>query len=368
VIPVYEPMFTEQTMIHAKKALDSGWISSTGGYYLERVPVMLQEELGVKYVLLTSSGTTAMHLVAKCLEYKYPEKHNLIVPNNVYVAAWNAFLYNNHFRLSVMNINSDTWNQDFSDVSMGSKLRTIEHWSNVFLIVHNLGNIVNVPYLKKKYPKAVFVEDACESFGGKYSGISVGSASLCSGLSFYGNKNITSGEGGAFLTNDEELYNYAKKLHGQGQSNKKFIHDTLGYNYRMTNLQAAILYGQLLDWPEIKEKKEKIFSRYRTTFENMQHVVNQKICSNTVHSNWMFGLKFLTADSYDHLKVYFESFGIDTRPMFYPINKHTHLKKIMRYADDTAVTLSNKIAILPSYPNLTEKDQGKIIDAVSRYV
>ena len=113
------------------------------------------------------------------------------------------------------------------------------------MIVHNIGNVIDVPMLKNRFPNTIFIEDNCEGFLGKYGDKYTGTDSFASSISFFGNKTLTSGEGGAFITNDCDVFEYINKIKSQGQSNEKFIHDVLGYNYRMTNVQAAILLGQL---------------------------------------------------------------------------------------------------------------------------
>ena len=238
-IPVYVPYFTKESLRYAHDALDSGWFSSKG-MYLGLLEAKLKEFFNIKYVLLTNTGTAALHLIIKSLRKFFPELDTVLVPNNVYVAAWNVFYFNSqHYTLKNLDTNLDTWNFNIWENE------NIIYNYDIVLAVHNLGNIINIPKLSRKFPHAIFIEDNCEGFGGMYEEKYSGTKSLASAISFFGNKNVTSGEGGALLTNSEDVYNYSRLLWGQGQSNKKFIHLEVGYNYRMTNIEAAILLGQI---------------------------------------------------------------------------------------------------------------------------
>jgi perosamine synthetase len=237
MIPVYKPYLPPSSLKYAHDALDSTWISSQG-QYLSLVTQKLQDVLHTPYIIPLNNGTSACHLMAKALYRAYPPSHGkkkIIVPNNVYVAAWNAFLFDSNYELIPVDANLDTWNIDMDKLETAI---TADPDADV-LIVHNVGNVINVPRLQQKFPNVHFVEDNCEGFLGGYGGLATGCASFASAVSFFGNKNITSGEGGLFITNSEVAYDYAKCVQGQGQSKTRFIHKELGYNYRMTNVQAS---------------------------------------------------------------------------------------------------------------------------------
>ena len=359
-IPIYKPYFTERSLRYAHDALDSTWISSQGKY-LEMTKERLQDFLGVKYILLTNTGTAANHLMAKGLKLKDSTIKNILVPNNVYIAAWNGFLFDRgDFTLINTDTDLETWNYDRSSYDVK------RHEVLAILIVNNLGNIINVPKLQREQPNALFVEDNCEGFGGMYEGKFSGTMSLCSTLSFYGNKNITSGEGGALVTNDSDLYEYARLVWGQGQSNEKFVHSILGYNYRMTNVEAAILYGQLDLYSEILDRKTNIFNWYKKELSGIQNIKFQKEEENTIHSKWMFGIRIVGNKDYKSIERFFIDNGIETRPFFYHIQKHKYLNSIWNNMTN-AKLLANEIFILPSYPSLSEKEIKYISNKVKEY-
>lgn len=347
MIPVYSPFLTAAGIEYTKRAINSGWVSSNGAY-LEKTTTGLLSLTKQKYVLLTNCGTAANHLMAIGLRYKYPKIKNLIVPNNVYVAAWNQFLVNPKFKLIPVDCSIRTWNICGEELEGAIEQSSPE--DTAILIVHNLGNIVNVPKLKEKYPDYVFLEDNCEGFLGEYEGAKSGTASLMSSVSFYGNKIITSGEGGALFTDDEGLYLYLDSVRCQGSTDKKFIFNKLGYNYRMTNVEAAMLYGQILYLDEVLKRKDRVFSLYR---ELLPKDFFQEEEEGTRHSNWMMGIN--TCQPTKRLAKKLLRVGIETRPMFYPMSKHRHLRKFARDEEGAKVIAQNSI-ILPSSPLLTDKE------------
>lgn len=374
MIPVYKPYLPAESLKQAHDALDSTWLSSSGKY-IQMAQEKLQELLQVKYVLPVNNGTSACHLVAKTLQQVCSVskgKKKLIVPNNVYVAAWNAFLFDKDYELFAIDADLDTWNFDLNLLDEAIFLCPEAD----VLIVHNIGNVINVPELQKKYPNTHFVEDNCEGFLGTYNGVWTGTTSFASAISFFGNKNITSGEGGAFITNNQEAYEIAKQVHGQGQSKTRFIHDVLGYNYRMTNVQAAILCGQLDQLPNIEQLKYNVFSQYRRAFANREDIAIQSTAPGTEHANWMFGVRVFGNIDYESAEQYFKAQGIEIRPMFYSILTHNYLLHSAdifgidyRTLDSTnADLLQKECFILPSFPELSVDEQTHIIATVESYL
>ena len=361
MIPIYKPYFTKENLKYAHDAIDSGWVSSQGEY-LDYVKNKIKDIIGCSKIILTNNGTTATHLLSLALKYKYPHINKIIVPNNVYVAAWNSFLFDKNYELIPIDADLETWNFDLDKIEENLDENT------AILVVHNIGNIVNVPELKRRFPNTVIMEDNCEGFLGKYEDKYTGTESFVSSASFFGNKNITSGEGGIFMTNDDDVFNYINTIKNQGQSEEKFIHNLLGYNYRMTNVQAAILYGQLFDLDIILNKKKEIFEYYKNNLKDVKYLQFQKIVDNTTHSNWMFGIRFTNFDleKTKDLQLYLYKNGVETRPMFYDIKKHLYLSNI-ECETKNAEILQSQCIILPSFPNLTKSQINFISDAIKKY-
>ena len=334
-------------------ALKDGYISSQGKYISkveEKIKNMIDSDgCDNIHVVMSSNGTTATHLIVLALKFKYPSIDKIYVPNNVYVAAINCVLFEYDIaNLEVLPIDYNTLNIDMSCI------RYLDYGA-CLLIVHNVGRVVDVPLIKKIRPDLIIIEDACEVFMGCYpnSNKKVGSLSIGTSFSFFANKTITSGEGGAFLTSDTDIYNYIKNISNQGQSSIRYLHTKLAYNYRMTNLQAALLYDQLELYDEIISLKKNIFKLYDNYLlpskPNNGHNAYWMYCTNINNDN----------TSPQKISDYFKDNGIDIRPMFYPITEHTHLKSIKRFDpnnDDIAKRVNKDYFMFPSYPDLTENN------------
>jgi perosamine synthetase len=367
MINIYEPNIDKYKK-EAINAINSGWISNHGKY-VNLATDKLNEKLDCKYSILLSNGTCATHCLFLSVKYKYPEINKIYVPNNAYIAAWNSVLmvYNIE-QMEVMKMNLDTWNIDTNE----DYIKNLEKNAAV-LIVHNLGNIINVPNLKKIRPDLIFIEDNCEGLFGKYNNIYSGTSNetLCSSISFYGNKTITTGEGGAFLTNHKDIYEYIKKVYSQGMSSQKYLHEVHGYNYRMTNVQAAFLYEQLNDVDNILNNKNKIFEKYEFLLENL--IKNKKISlfkkeKNTVNAHWIFAIRIINnIKTIEETNEFFRINNIDVRPFFYPINKHFHLEKIEN-KDEVSEILNKEILMIPSSPNITLNEQRYVVDVIEKFI
>lgn len=364
MIPVYKPYLSKYKGL-AINAINDEWISNHG-IYVENASNKLKHIIGTKHCILMNNGTSATQSLLYALKFKYPHIHKIYVPNNVFIAPVNCVMnIYDASQVEVMKINDKTLNIDTSE----EYIKTLEPNSGV-LIVHNLGNIINVPRLQRLRPDLIFIEDNCEGIFGKYEGKYSGTASLCSALSFYGNKTITTGEGGAFLTNDTEIYNYILKLYSHGMTDKRYIHDVIGHNYRMTNVQAAFLYEQLNDIDHILNKKAQIFQNYKRIINENRSKFNNRLIEieqeeNTKVSKWMYCIIIKDID-YDELDNYMTTNGISIRPFFYDLRRHAHLKDLnYKYPN---LDIFNYGVFLPSYPELTYENQLYIINIITKYI
>ena len=367
MINIYNPEI-KKYIKSAINAIEEGWISNHGKY-IELANNKLKQIIKSKYSILMSNGTCSTHCLFLSLKFKYPNINKIYVPNNCYVAAWNAALmvYNIN-QLEVMKMNIDTWN-----ISTDEKyIKSLEE-NSAILIVHNLGNIINVPRLKRIRPDLIFIEDNCEGMFGKYEDIFSGmsESSLCSSCSFYGNKIITTGEGGAFFTQDEEVYNYIKSVYSQGMSETKYLHNLHAYNYRMTNIQAGFLYEQLNDIDNILQNKNKIFKNYDLFLQNLVELNKVQLIKNeenTINAPWIYALRIINnKKTIEETTLFFKNNNIDIRPFFYPINSHQHLKYI-KNDDKVSYLLNNDIIMIPSSPSITEEEQKQVVDVIYKFI
>lgn len=366
LIPIYKP-YLSKYKISPIDAINSEWISNHGKY-IELATNKLKDILNAKHVILMANGTVATHCLFISLRYKYPNITKIYVPNNVYVAVYNSALMEYDLsNLEILKINKTTWNME-EDADYIMSLEA----NSAIVIVHNLGGVIDVDRIKQLRPDIVLLEDNCEGLFGMYNGKYTGTSNslLCSSVSFYGNKTITTGEGGAFITNDTDLYEHMKRVYSQGMSNKRFVHDIHAYNYRMTNVEAAFLYEQLNDIECILNLKKCIFTNYKTLLHD--EIQNNKIFiqsnhPNCMNANWMFAIGLTSNNkTIDELNTYFTENGIEIRPFFYPYYSHNHLKTITDKTGDWHVshTLNKEIIMLPSYPELTFEQQQYIVNKI----
>jgi len=354
-IPMYDVLM--KSRICVQEALDSGWISSRGKF-LDRAQKELEALFKVKHVLLVSNGTCATHCLFIALKERYPNITKIYVPNNVYVAAINSALFEYPLEvLEVLRINPDTLNIETDEWYFESLEKDA-----VVLIVHNVGNIINVPRLKSIRPDLIFLEDACEAFGGSYEGLPAGSfeGTLCSSMSFFANKTITGGELGCVMTNDSNVHQFLSRKINQGNTSVKYVHDIVAYNYRATNLAAGVLCDQLIDLPEILSKKKKIFDTYGKVFPRTQE-------PKVENANWIMPVYIKGNPSFEAVEAFFKARAIDIRPMFYPLNAHAHLRDIKIHSNEIAEKVNREWIMIPSFPNLSTQEVEYIIFTIQEY-
>lgn len=346
--PIYTPNIQPYTQ-SAHKAIDDGWISSQGDF-IEKARDVCKQVLDVPYVVLVNNGTSATHLLYKALKFRYPNLTRVYVPDFVFAAVWNCALYEYEpYQISVLKTDRTTLNMCVDE----EYIQTLAPNSAV-VIVHNVGNVVNVPRLKRLRPDLIFVEDCCEAFLETYEGVLTGTESLCAAVSFFGNKIVTTGEGGLWYTRDKELYDFIYKSCHHGMTSERYVYDVLGYNYRMTNVQAALLFEQMQDIHRILNQKRNVYECYAKLLKSTD-------IEPATSGLWMFIARAPGRD-YRILQAQLTAKGIDTRPMFYSIHTHRHLRAIE--AEDQDIGHS-ELFMLPSSPTLTTFDQTYIVHALT---
>lgn len=345
--PIYTPDIAPYTS-SILKAISDGWISSQGEF-IAKAEKLCSSLLGSPYVVLVNNGTSATHLMYKALKFKYPHIQKIYVPDYVFVAVWNCALYEyGPEQISVLKMNPTTLNMCEDE----DYIRSLEPNSAV-VVVHNVGNIVNVPRLQRLRPDLVFVEDCCEAFLETYEGSVVGTKSLCGAVSFFGNKLITTGEGGLWYTQDKDVYEFIYKSCHHGMTSERYVYDVLGYNYRMTNLQAAFLCDQIQDIASILNRKRNVYDRYVRLLKDTDY-------TPSTTGLWMFVAKAKN-DSYLSIQSRMKERGVDTRPMFYDIHTHKHLRGILASPQDIG---HSTLVMLPSSPRLNAFDQTYIVHSL----
>ena len=363
MIKIYEPYKISSSVERVCRAVSEGNLT----YQNEDVGIatkLVSEIHNNRPAILMFNGTCATHMAFKALKLKVPNLKRVIVPNNVYVAAWNsALMDNDNITLVPIDADEKTWCIDTK--KLADELKTSDPSETGVLIVHNVGGIVNVPKLKREWPDFAFIEDNCEGLFGKYEGLPTGTESIASSISFYANKTVTCGEGGALIVSDEKIHSVLNRQYSQGQTSVRYVHDILAYNYRITNIQSSMLIEQLKIRDEILEKKKQVFDFYRKNLSNT--FIRQQDEANTQHSHWMFAIRL--ENSNYHTDICNLISGFETRPMFYPMSSHIHLKSFSREDDEVvAKKLSNECFMLPSHPNLSINDLEFVVNSLNRIV
>ncbi len=327
--------------------MDSTWISSKGKF-INTFEQEFSKFIGSSYAATVTNGTVALHVALRNLGIK--ENDEVLVPTLTYIASVNAIAYCN---AKVVFLDSDplTWQLATKEIE-----RKVTEKTKAIVVVHLYGNSCDMDEiiaLAKKYNLYV-IEDCAEAIGTTYKGKHVGTFGDVSTFSFFGNKTITCGEGGMVCTQQEELYKNICKLKGQGLSEgREYWHDVIGYNYRMTNISAAIGLAQLERIEEILIKKRKLSEKYKDLLSGLP-LDFQEVKKHITPSHWMFSILLKNISLRDPLRKYLCENGIETRPLFNTVHLMPMYFKGESYP--IAENLSQRGINLPSYPDISDEE------------
>lgn len=358
-IPVYQPSFIGNEKKYVNECIDSSWISSKGKF-VEQFESKFAEYIDVKYATSVTSGTTALHLALVTLDLGSGDE--VIVPTLTYIASVNAIAYTGATPVFVDSL-PDTWQIDPSDVK-----RKITPKTKAIIVVHLYGHPSNMEELTEiaREHGLFLIEDCAEAIGSRYKGKHVGGFGDLSIFSFYGNKTITTGEGGMLVTNNKTLYDRACHFKGQGLAKyRQYWHDVIGYNYRMTNICAAIGLAQLENIEIFLQKKRENAHLYMDYLSESPLTFQNEI-GDVKNSYWMVSVLVKQPTERDLLRDILERNGIETRPVFYPV--HTmpmYLKKYHQFP--VAEDLGWRGINLPSYPDLNTEQIRYICDQIKKF-
>ena len=356
-IPVYQPSLSGNEKKYVLDCLDSTWISSKGKY-ISQFESEFSKYVGVKYSTTVANGTVAIHLALIALGIGPGDE--VIVPTFTYIASVNAISYTGATPVFVDSL-KDSWQIDPEDV-----VRKITPKTKAIMAVHLYGHACDLHALKEictKY-ELFLVEDCAEALGSRYHGAHVGTFGDISTFSFFGNKTITTGEGGMVVTNDPTLNDRAIHFKGQGLAkHRQYWHDVIGYNYRMTNICAAIGLAQLEQIEHFLNQKRQIASWYKNKIKNSEITFHAELPDIT-HSYWMCTILIEDSQKRDVLRDLLLEQGIETRPTFYPV--HTMPMYSQKYQKHpVAEYLGWRGINLPSYPGLKEADVEEICKIIN---
>ena len=368
-IPVCEPSLLGNELKYVTEAVSSGWISSAGKY-VTAFEVEFAKYCGCKYGVSVCNGTIALHLALIALGIGKDDE--VIVPAFTMIASAFAVCYTGAMPVFV-DADPKTWNIDVSKIE-----EKITSKTKAIMPVHIFGKVCEmdkIHELAKKYNLYV-IEDAAEAHGAEYKGKKAGNLSNVSAFSFFANKNITTGEGGMVLTNDENIYNKAKYFRNvcfpiNGLRN--YTHDSIGYNYRMSNVIAAIGLAQTEKADEYREMRRKNNAIYRKYLADVPGIIFQGEESNGVDVCWMNAIVLepkLYGRTRDELISHLKDNGIDTRLLF---NGMHNQKSMKHYGCDCSGSypicdrLTENGLYLPSSSILTKENIKMICEVVRNY-
>lgn len=370
MIPVNEPLVGEKELEYICRALKTGWISSEGEFIRE-FEKGFAHYTGRRYAVAVNNGTNALILAVKAMDF--PPESEVIIPTFTIISCAIACIYNELIPVFV-DSEKDTWNMDTAALEEKINPRT-----KAIMAVHIYGHPVdmeNVERIARKYRLDV-IEDFAEAIGSEYRGKRCGGFGKISCVSFYANKTITTGEGGMCLTDDEELAERLGRLRNLAfVPENRFVHHELGFNFRMTNVQAAIGLAQLERIEEHVVKKIHVGKRYSELLGELEKngmirlPVEREWARNTY---WMYGLVLnenLRMDAREAMNRMLAK-GVQTRSFFYPMNLQPAFEKYPWYKKEylpVSEQLYKYGFYLPSGLTLTEEHMIRIADCLKEII
>jgi perosamine synthetase len=330
-------------------ALESTWIS--GGSYIDRFEDEFSKHIGTKYAVAVSNGTTALH--AALLAAGIGPGDEVIVPGFTFVAPGNTVIMTGAKPIFV-DINPKTWLINPKEVE-----KNINNKTKAMIAVHLYGNVADMDDLIRiaKDKEIYLIEDVAEAVFSIYKSKYAGSFGDLGCFSFQATKTITMGEGGAILTNSEKMYDKMKIIRSHGmREGKRYWHDVIGYNYRLTNLQAALGCAQLAKANSIIKEKKRVYNRYLKNLRSVEGIAFQKISDDVDPVIWAVAFKINESffkGNRDYLIAELLKLDIETRPGFYPFSKMPLYDiKSLPICED----VGRNVISLPSYPALKDDE------------
>lgn len=348
-IPWASPHYWGNEERYVVDALRSSWIS--GGAYVERLEEDFARFCDVPYAIAASNGTTALHMAYLALNIGPGDE--VIVPGFGFMAAANIALHVGA-KPVFSEVSADSWCMTASDVE-----KCITPKTKAIVPIHTYGNVCDMsPIMELAQSKGLIViEDAAESIGSKYKGKMSGTIAPVGIYSFHATKTITTGEGGAVVTNDVELRDRMRLFRSHGMSTRRYWHEVAGHNFRLTNMQAAIGCAQLEQIDKIICERDRVYQIYKDMLENMDGVVLQKYSEQVDPVVWAIAIALdISAFPQGRDKVIdrLKEMGIETRPGFYSANTMPHIYGEMHLP--ICEHLSRQVISLPSSPTLTKEE------------
>lgn len=367
--PVCEPFLNGNELKYVTDAVETGWISSAGKY-VTAFEQQFAAYCGCKYGVAVCNGTVALHLALVSLGIGKGDE--VIIPSFTMIASAFAVCYTGAVPVFV-DADKNTWNIDVEKIEEKITSRT-----KAIMPVHVFGLMCDmepIVELSKKY-NLFIVEDAAEAHGAEYKGKKSGSFSHIASFSFFANKNITTGEGGMVVMYDEELYNkarYFKNLCFPLDGNRNYTHNDIGFNYRMSNVIAAIGLAQVEKADFYRDLRIKNNLKYRELLKDVPGIIFQPLLEEFLTVSWMNAI-VVDSEKYGHtndeLIVHLKANGIDTRLLF---NGMHNQKSLLDFGCDCSGNypvsdwLTQNGLYLPSASNLSDETIKEICSVIQNF-
>ena len=380
-IPLSVPNFEGNERKYVDDAIDQGWVS-TGGAYITKLEQELAKFLNVPNVAACQSGTSALHL--SLAEAGVMPGDIVLVPPLTFIAAVNPVKY--RFAVPVFIDCDDSFCMDpeklrsFCEEACewdGTVLRHNGAAVKAVVVVHVFGNMADMEGIMEtaeKYGLKV-IEDATEALGtkyteGKYRGRFAGTIGHFGAYSFNGNKIITTGGGGAVTSPDPKTVDHIRFLSTQAKTDPHYyIHDEVGYNYRMTNIQAALGVAQMEELPEFIRRKQKNYELYRELFDGFEYGTLMPFREGTESNKWFYSIRIdrerITASMRD-IVIALREKGIETRPIWGLINEQKPYLGEATYQLEKAPFYAERILNIPCSTQITEEEIRYVADEVKQ--
>lgn len=358
LIPISRPSLTSLEVEYVNDALASGWVSSQG-WYLDAFEKAFANYCGTRYAIAVANGTVGLHLALTSLGIGANDE--VIVPDLTFIATANAVRYTGA-NLVFADVDPKTLCMDSSLLPALITKRT-----KAIVPVHLYGHPCEMDAINAiaRAFGLFVIEDAAEAHGAEISGQKVGSFGTAGVFSFYGNKIMTTGEGGMITTDDESFFNEARLLRDHAmKADQKYWHEKVGYNYRMTNLQAALGLAQLKRIEELIAKKRLIFTWYRRNLETIPTLRLNFSAPHVRNVYWMVCIECegMTLELRNTFIRELKAHGIDSRPYFYPVSD---MPMYDRANTPVAHQVYAKGMNLPSFYDLEEGEVHYICDTIA---
>lgn len=365
-IPVNEPLLDGNEKKYLSECIDTGWISSEGPF-VKKLEDDFSSYCGQKYGVAVANGSVAIDVAIRAMKeiYGWQGNDEIIIPTFTIISCAQSVIYNG-LKPIFVDANPITWNMDVTKIEnfITSKTKAI-------MVVHIYGLPTDMdPILKlaKKYELKI-IEDSAQAHGQSYIEKKCGSFGDVSTFSFYPNKHITTGEGGMVMTLNEEIANKVKYFKNLCFTKNRFIHNDLGWNFRMSNLQAAVGVAQLERLEQFVQKKKLMGKIYQELLKNIPAQLPAVKTHYAENNYWVFGLVLnedLKFNANEAIKKLAEK-GIGTRPFFYPLHKQPVFAK-MGLTDNIARPVSEILYergfYIPSGLNLNEEKMHIVADKI----